>query len=370
MTEPMSTTTISSLSATRTLDGTDSHERDRALVRQYESFLRGGDVSWTRHYHFLERIGSGGQGVVYLAVYRGADGFSLPVAAKAFSPARYANDHAYSTAMRQIAAIAMRAAAIQNDHLVSVQNFTDVGGVRLLIMEWLDGYDLSRLLTDQMLRRTRDRMSQRRWQHLNHTTVTDGTTRPRLRAEVSFKLLTDCLDALAALDREGIVHGDIKPSNIMLKRSGAAKVIDLGTAFHREATPPVRTWTPKYAAPEVLEGALPSHESDLASLGYVFIEMLCGDSLFEGIRGHGELVCAKRDLNRRLRDVLPAEVARDGLLFDVCRTLTAPDPTLRSAPDAEEMTALRGAAAYHRLLRRAAFSDCQEDLRIWLEGLA
>src|SRR3972149_5356456 len=79
----------------------------------------------------------------------------------------------------------------------------------------------------------------------------------------------DCLSALAALHREGVVHGDIKPSNVMLKRTGSAKIVDIGAAFELENPPPQRTCTPTYAAPEVLEGGEITPLSDLASLGYL-----------------------------------------------------------------------------------------------------
>ncbi len=79
--------------------------------------------------------------------------------------------------------------------------------------------------------------------------------------------------ALAALHRENIVHGDIKPSNVMLKRTGNAKIIDIGSAFEMDNPPPIRTCTPFYAAPEVLDGGEMTPRSDLASLGYVLIEI-------------------------------------------------------------------------------------------------
>ena len=70
-------------------------------------------------------------------------------------------------------------------------------------------------------------------------------------------MIRDGLSALSALHREGIVHGDVEPSNIMLTRTGNAKLIDIGAAFATR-TPPC---TPAYAAPEVLEGSVGSERS-------------------------------------------------------------------------------------------------------------
>ena len=118
-------------------------------------------------------------------------------------------------------------------------------------------------------------------------------------------IVRDCLAALAALHREGIVHGDLKPSNIMLKRTGNAKIVDLGSAFDLEQAPARRTCTPTYAAPEVLEGGECTPRSDLASLGYVLIEMLSGAPPFAGLTNFRDLLEAKRFLAQRLPHVLP-----------------------------------------------------------------
>ena len=106
---------------------------------------------------------------------------------------------------------------------------------------------------------------------------------PRLKPGIAIAVMRECLAALAALHREGIVHSDLKPSNIMLKRTGNAKIVDIGSAFELNNLPGQRTCTPTYAAPEVLEGSECTPRSDLASLGYVLIEMLAGRQPFAGL---------------------------------------------------------------------------------------
>ena len=110
--------------------------------------------------------------------------------------------------------------------------------------------------------------------------MTAGPVQPRFKAGVAMAIVRDCLGALAALHREGIVHGDIKPSNVMLKRTGNAKIVDIGSAFEIDSPPHPHMCTPAYAAPEVLERNECTPRSDLASLGYVLIEMLSGQPPF------------------------------------------------------------------------------------------
>src|SRR5262249_10518042 len=149
-------------------------------------------------------------------------------------------------------------------------------------MEWVDGYDVHQLLTPAMLKRARERVSDERWAYLNDVIVTAGPVQPRLKPGIAIAVLRDCLAALAALHRDDVVHGDIKPSNIMLKRTGNVKLIDIGSAIG-PGDDPRRSFTPAYAAPEVLDGPGATPQSDLASLGYVLIEMLAGAPLFVGL---------------------------------------------------------------------------------------
>ena len=66
----------------------------------------------------------------------------------------------------------------------------------------------------------------RRWNYVNQVIVTAGPMQPRVKPGIAIAIVRDCLAGLAALHREGIVHGDLKPSNIMLKRTGNAKIVD------------------------------------------------------------------------------------------------------------------------------------------------
>ncbi len=366
----MATTTFLDRAATHSLGGEPAVGCCPALLKRYQDILDHQRLNWTEHHRLIRLLGSGGQGMVYLSERRGTDNFTLPVALKIFSPLRYETESRYDEAMGRIAQVAARVAQIQQDNLLDVHNWVDRSRIRLMVMEWVDGFDLSRLLTHQMLERVRARVSIKRWDYLNNVIVTAGPVQPRIKPGVAMAVVRDCLAALAALHREEIVHGDIKPSNIMLKRTGNAKIVDLGSAFELDNAPPQRTCTPVYAAPEVLEGGESSPRSDLASLGYVLIEMLSGKPPFEGAVTLRDLLEAKRFLGQRLPSILPQEIVCNKLLMNFCLGLIAPDP-MRRFPSAEAADLVKeGAASFHRqLIKGDLASEYDNEIRLWLEEL-
>ena len=156
----------------------------------------------------------------------------------------------------------------------------------------------------------------------------------------------------------------------MLKRTGNAKMVDIGSAFEMSSPPAARTCTPAYAAPEVLEGTECTPRSDLASLGYVLIEMLAGRPLFAGLTNCRDLLEAKRLLPQRLREILPEEVTVNELLMNFCRGLIAPDP-MRRFPSAEAADLRKeGAVAFQRqLIISNLAAEYGTEIRLWLEEL-
>ena len=366
----MSTTTFLEGSGTRTWGGHPVVRCSDELLGRYHQILEEQRLSWTEHHRLISLLGSGGQGVVYLSERRGTDSFTLPVALKIFSPERYEDERSYDEAMGRMAEVAARVAQIQQDNLLDVRNWVDRSRIRMMEMEWVDGYDLSRLLTRTMLERLESRVSNKRWNYINQVIVTGGPMQPRVKPGITIAIVRDCLAALAALHREGIVHGDLKPSNIMLKRTGNAKIVDLGSAFDVEQAPMRRTCTPTYAAPEVLEGGECSPRSDLASLGYVLVEMLAGSPPFAGLTNFRDLLEAKRFMAQRLPQFLPSEVVCNELLMSFCRGLVAPDP-MRRFPSAEAADLVKeGAASFHRqLIKGDLASEYDNEIRLWLEEL-
>lgn len=350
----------------------DEHAlENRELLLRYDTILSEKCVAWTSEFRWKRRLGAGGQGVVYLSEIRGNDDFAFPVALKIFSPERFRNPADYEMTMRRIAQISSRVAQIHHENLLDVQAFLQRDGIRMVIMEFIDGYDLRRLLVTSLLAGLRNQVSSRRWEYINRVIITDGPDQPRLKAGVAVDIIRDCLSALAELHRASIVHGDIKPSNIMLKRSGTAKIIDMGSAFDWNDRPPQLNFTLAYAAPEVIEQKICTPQSDLASLGYVLVELLSGRAIFGNATDERELLEVKRTLPRRLEEIFPEEVRQSDVLMTFCRRLIAPDPNRRFASAEEaDLQPNEGASAFHfQLVRGNLASVFHNDMRIWIEAV-
>ena len=366
----MSTTVFLEGNVTRVWNGKHPlRQSSESLISGYRDILDRQCLRREESLKFLRPLGSGGQGVVYLSERLGCDSFALPIAVKVFSPEHYDNEAMYYQAMSQLARVAAKVAVIQHDNLLDVQNWVSHNGIRLMAMEWVDGFDLSQLLRKNILTRLKKNVTEERFQYVREVIVTEGPVHPRLKPGVAIAIIRECLGALSALHRHGIIHGDIKPSNIMLKRTGHAKIVDIGSAFEQDQ-PAMQTCTPAYSAPEVLEGNIGTPQSDLASLGYVLIDMLSGAAMFDNAKDLQSLLEAKRNLHANLPDLLPKEVVSSELLMNICRTLIAPDPADRF-PTAEAADLFKeGAADFHRqLIKGDLASEYDNEIRHWIEEL-
>jgi serine/threonine protein kinase len=337
------------------------------LLGAYDALLSRRHMDWSAAREFEEQIGAGGQGAVFLSHRSGSAGFRLPVALKLFSPEPYESREAYLREMQRITSVASSVAAIQHDNLVDVHNVWEVEGISLMEMEWVDGYDLRQLLTPDSLKHIQERATRRRWTRLNENIVTAGGTQPRVKPALAIAIIRACLAGLSALHRDGIVHNDLKPSNIMLKRSGNVKLIDIGSALSLDDVPDEIPCTPEYAAPEVLEGEPASPQSDLASLGYILLEILSGTHPFGGMR-YARLLTSKKAILDELPGYLPPEeFAYSDLLIPLLRRLVDPDPSRRFATADEARLSDEGVLAIEQELVKSDLSSTYEkDIRDWM----
>lgn len=337
------------------------------LCSHFDELQLAGEVNWAAQYKFLRVLGFGSQSVVYLADRFGSLNVSLRVALKLFSPVPYQNTDSYLTEMARTAEVAMRIGEIQQDSLLDVHNMIESGGIQIMVMEWVDGFDLKQLTTTECLGHVGRVSGKPAWEHINDVVVTAGVSQARLKPGVAIAVLRECLEGLAPLHRRQIVHGDIKPANIMLKKTGDAKVIDFGSAFFLDRPRIMPAWTPRYAAPEVITDNQFALNSDVASLGYVFLELLSGRVLFQDVSTREELARAKRLIHEQLENYLPDDVLEDSELVELIADMIHPDPDQRfSSPEEAEESQHGAAAAHRRLIRSNLDSDYKNEIRDWL----
>ncbi len=155
---------------------------------------------------------------------------------------------------------------------------------RYLVMEWLDGQSLRRILE------------------------TCGTLAPERAVRVTLALC----DALDYIHSRGIVHCDLKPENVIVDSADNAKLIDFGIAVDRRASwwrqrPRGRvSGSPDYMSPERMKGRSGDARSDIYSLGIVLFEMLTGEVPFSGIDARSAMELRASVDAPRLREISPS----------------------------------------------------------------
>jgi serine/threonine protein kinase len=192
------------------------------------------------------QLGEGGMGIVFRAIRE--DG--AVVALKVLKPGLVADENA----TRRFAREARAAAAVDHPHLIDVIEAGDVDGTGFLAMRYVPGRSLD------------DRIREH-----GPLPVQDTT---RVVAEIA--------SALDALHAAGLVHRDVKPSNILLDDERGALLTDFGLAKSRDysmlTAPGQMLGTLDYIAPEMLRGAEPGPSADLYALGCVVFECLSSAS--------------------------------------------------------------------------------------------
>jgi serine/threonine-protein kinase len=191
----------------------------------------------------------------------------------------------------------------------------DAGGRPFLSMEFIDGEDLASLL--------------RRIGHL-----------PKDKA---IELAREICAGVAAAHELGVIHRDLKPANVMIDGRGRARVADFGlasAASELEQGHDAMAGTPAYMAPEQLQGADATVQSDIYSLGLVLYE------LFTGRRAHdADTIAALKEMHSSSTPpTSPSELVED-MDPAVERTImqcVAPDPEERPPSALAVMAALPG----------------------------
>lgn len=209
------------------------------------------------HFRILGKIGAGGMGEVYRAL---DEDLRREVAIKIMSPARFDDDTARATLLRE----ARSAAGLNHPNICVIHEVGESDGRAWIAMECVEGEPL-----DARIRRT-----------------------PLLPGD-AIRFGIQLADALAHAHARGIVHRDLKPQNIIVTPEQRLKVLDFGLArtflpsSASESTTDVLATsviagTPAYMAPEALRGSAAGPGSDIWAAGVILYEMVGRCRPFDG----------------------------------------------------------------------------------------
>ncbi|MDJ1131484.1 tetratricopeptide repeat protein [Streptomyces iconiensis] len=236
-------------------------------------------------YRLLDLIGRGGMGEVWRAR---DESLGRRVAVKCLKPLAEHGDKTFMRVLRErFRREARVAAALQHRGVTVVHDFGEHEGLLYLVMELLEGRNLSQLLEDNK-------------QH------------PLPVTEV-IEVAEQVAAALAYTHDQGIVHRDLKPANVMRTEDGTVKICDFGIArlghdigFTAKLTGGgIAMGTPHYMSPEQIAGAVVDHRSDLYSLGCVLYEIATGAPPFDNDDAWSVLVGHRDTEPRPPRDHRP-----------------------------------------------------------------
>ncbi|WP_437584790.1 Stk1 family PASTA domain-containing Ser/Thr kinase [Paramicrobacterium sp. CJ85] len=201
-------------------------------------------------YEVRSRIARGGMATVYVATDHRLE---RRVAIKIMH-GHLSDDQAFTNRFVQEARSAARLA---NPHVVSVFDQGQDGDMAYLVMEYLPGITLRELLHDH------------------------GSLTPQQVVDI----MDAVLSGLASAHREGIVHRDVKPENVLLADDGRIKISDFGlarAASANTATGQALLGTIAYLSPELVTRGTADTRSDIYALGIMMFEMLTGEQPYKG----------------------------------------------------------------------------------------
>jgi serine/threonine-protein kinase len=278
-------------------------------------------------YEIEAAIGAGGMG----EVYRARDTKLNRVVAMKILPETFATD---PDRLTRFTREAQTLASLNHPNIAQIHGLEDSSSLRALVMEFVDGADLSQRIAQGPI-------------------PIDDTV----------AIARQIADAIEAAHEQGIVHRDLKPSNVKVRDDGTVKVLDFGLAKALEGTGAARhsgplslsptvaspamtgvgmiMGTAAYMSPEQAKGKGVDKRADIWSFGVVLYEMLTGRVLFEGETASevmAAVIMRDPDLS-----VLPADVP-PSLRYVIGRCLVR-DPRLRLRDIGEARLALAGADA-------------------------
>jgi len=260
-----------------------------------------------------ERVGSGGMAIVY----RGRDRIKRQtVAIKVLRP-EYEKDEEFVSRFSREAEAASK---VSHENIVNMLDVGIDGDLRYIVMEYVDGSTLKDMIREK------------------------GPIEPRRAIPMAIRILA----AVDHAHRNGIVHRDIKPQNILVDKHGIVKVADFGIArlkssqtTHLQADGQlVALGSVHYFSPEQARGDQADEKSDLYSVGVVLYEMLTGCVPFDG---DTDVAIAMKHINEQPKSMLEYDLKVTKALDEVVMRAMAKDPAQRYQTAAEMAADLRRA---------------------------
>jgi serine/threonine protein kinase len=211
------------------------------------------DTILKNRYRLIAQQASGGMAVVYKAIDLE---LSRTVAVKVLRPSLI-SDPTFLTRFRNEA---RSVANLAHPNIVTVHDVGNDGQAYFIVMEFVEGLDLKKIIK------------------------TDGI----LGVDRALKIAIQMCAGIGFAHRAGLVHADVKPQNILVKKGDIVKVTDFGIAqAFSDSQPNERqavVWgSPHYFAPEQAQGEKPTPASDVYSIGIVMFEMLTGRLPYVGV---------------------------------------------------------------------------------------
>lgn len=250
-------------------------------------------------YQIRRELGRGAQSIVYLAW---DPQLEREVAIKTlhFSQADAKRNNALLNEARAVS-------KLRHPNLVPIFDAGEQEGDPYLVFEFVEGPNLAELI------------------------AREGCIAPARSAD----LMRQVLDALAMAHAAGIVHCDLKPSNILIDAQGHPRVMDFGIATRLDAADPKPQpdgifGTIGYLAPEYLDGRHVGEQNDIYAAGLLMIEMVSGTPW---ARGGTPVAIMHQILNEPV--ALPSDVSIDNQLASIILTACARDTSLRTAGAAQ-----------------------------------
>lgn len=266
-------------------------------------------------YQILERIGRGGMGTVYKAKQIALDRI---VALKVLS-GKFSNDKIF---INRFFKEAQAAARLNHPNVVQVYDVREEQGLYLLSIEIMDRGTIQDLANEQ-----------------------GQLPIPRV-----LEIARDAALGLVYAEKKGIVHGDIKPDNLMINSDGHIKISDLGLA--REAgeaaggSKGAIFGTPHFVSPEQAQGLSVDSRSDIYSLGATLYRLLAGATPFTG-ETVAEIV--KKQINDEPEDLRAARPDCPEDLADLVAVMMAKSPAERFGTAHELLEAINALDSSGRL---------------------